>query len=127
MNFEQMRTVNTEFDAVPFAQGLKGDDWNPATLDMMGILNGANCNSYATAKLQALYKLGWPITALRLMLCNHPSQAARPNGNHLVLLADLDGETYVLCNTLAEPTLMERVPYQWVKVQVAGTPNWEFA
>lgn len=91
------------------------------------MINGADCDSYATAKLVALHQAGWPLESLRLMVCNHPADRPKPEGNHTVLLADLNGETYVLCNTLKEPTLMNMVPYEWLFAQVAGTNMFEVA
>lgn len=127
LNFEQLRAVNAEVNRVPYMKEFN-EDWRPATTDFMGMLNGADCDSSATAKLQKLYRAGWPIEVLRLMVCNHPADAPKPKGNHLCLLVDLDGETYVLCNTLPEPTLMDRVPYQWLEVQDHKSPTgWAYA
>ena len=129
LTFDEITRINAEVNKVPFMRGMLGDTWDQATTDFMGMLSGANCNSYATAKMQKLYQAGQPIDTLRLMMCNHPNdpRGPLPEGNHVCLLADCDGETYILCNTLPEPTLMERVPYEWKRIQVAGTPDWEFA
>lgn len=121
-----IRRINAEINSVPYMHEIT-EDWRPTSTNILDRLNGADCDSYATGKMLELHKAGWPLESLRLMVCNHPSAPAKPTGNHAVLLVDLDGETYVLCNTLPEPRLMERVPYEWLHVQIAGTNQWEEA
>lgn len=122
MSFAELRAVNAEINKVPYMQELQ-DDWRPAQTDFIGLLNGADCDSYATAKMLRLVHDGWPVEGLRLMVCK-----TEGGGDHCVLLADFDGETYVLDNRRPEPTLMDLVQYQWIEVQDASSPTgWAYA
>ena len=113
--FDEIKRINAEVNKQPYVAELT-DDWRP--IDQWG----GDCDSYATAKMLALYKAGWPVDVMRLAECEIPG-----GGSHCVLLVDCDGETYVLDNRRAEPVLMEQAGYTWKRIQVAGTPDWEFA
>lgn len=121
MQMSGVARINAEINSVPYMKELS-EDWRPATTTAIGKMNGADCDSFATGKLVELYKAGMPLADMRLMECNDEK-----GGLHCVLLVDVDNETYVLDNRYKEPVLMERVPYTWVRVQVAGTNKWEWA
>ncbi|MFZ4537174.1 transglutaminase-like cysteine peptidase [Propionivibrio sp.] len=110
MNYDQLRSVNSRFNALPYASE-PVDDWKP-------ILFEGDCDSYATAKFNELWKLGWPTSALRLALCWDETGTY-----HAVLLADLNGQTWVLDNRTAMPTEFSLLPYKWDKLQVAALGN----
>lgn len=121
MQMSDIARINAEINKVPYLKELS-EDWRPTSTSALDKMNGADCDSYATGKLVELHKAGMPLADMRLMECNDEN-----GGLHCVLLVDFDGDTYVLDNRYAEPMLMERVPYKWLRVQVAGTPNWEVA
>lgn len=118
---EELARINAEFNAIPYRAELT-DNWTPATLGIMGILDGSDCDSYATAKMQALHKAGWPVDVMRLAECK-----TETGGLHAVLLVDYAGQTLVLDNRRPEMVLMEHCGYTFTRIQVAGTPKWEFA
>ena len=109
--------VNAQFNACVYAPEV-GDDWTPAVIG-----GGADCDSYATAKFQALVDRGWPVSALRLATC----WVEDNGGYHCVLLANLDGTTHVLDNRFPYPMHYDMLPYKWHKLQIAGTQKWELA
>jgi len=112
---EELNRINAEVNKLPYVAELT-DDWRP--IDQWG----GDCDSFATAKMLALYKAGWRVTDMRLAECEIPS-----GGSHCVLLVDCDGETYALDNRRPVPVLMEQTGYTFTRIQVAGTPNWEVA
>lgn len=112
---EELAHVNSLVNKLPYVAELT-DDWRP--IDQWG----GDCDSFATAKMLALHKLGWPITVMRLAECK-----TELGGMHAVLLVDCDGETLVLDNRRAEMVPMERCGYTFTRIQVAGKPDWEFA
>ena len=113
MTFDDLITVNVKVNLLPYKAEV-GDDWNPISED------GGDCDSYAMAKLHRLLDRGWPISALRLATCY-----VETGEYHAVLLADLNGQTWVLDNRYGHPAEFQLLPYKWDKIQVAGTQNWE--
>jgi predicted transglutaminase-like cysteine proteinase len=112
---DELVAVNKAINATPYVAEV-GDDWAPIT-DM-----GGDCDSYATAKMQALYKIGWPLSAMRLATC-----WTETGEYHAVLLVDFDGTTFVMDNRRPYPTSHDLLPYKWDKFQIAGTQQWEMA
>lgn len=111
---EELTQVNHEFNKLPYIADI-GDDWTPITKA------GDDCDSYATAKFEELVNRGWPSENLRLATCWTENNL----GYHAVLLADLDGQTWVLDNRYPYPMEYNLLPYTWDKVQVAGTQHWQ--
>lgn len=112
--YQQLDLINSAINKLPYQSELS-DDWRP--IDEWG----GDCDSYATRKLLELHKAGWDLQTynIRLAVCNTELQEA-----HAVLLVDFEGETYCLDNRYAKLKLKDMLPYQWVKEQVAGTPEW---
>lgn len=115
MNLSELNLVNAKVNLLPYKAEV-GDDWTPITAD------GDDCDSYATEKYRRLVQMGWPKSVLRLATC-----FVEDGGYHAVLLADLDGQTWVLDNRTPHPTEFNLMPYRWHKLQIAGTQQWEFA
>lgn len=115
-SFNDLNLVNAKVNLLPYADEV-GDDWSPITEA------GGDCDSYATAKYERLIALGWPREWLRLATCWVENNL----GYHAVLLADLDGQTWVLDNRHPYPVEYHLLPYTWHKLQIAGTPRWELA
>lgn len=115
MNFEDIERINSEINKLPYLSELT-DDWRP--IDIFG----GDCDSYATRKYLELHKAGLPLADMRLATCK-----TEKNSDHCVLLVDYDGDTYVLDNRIPQPTIYLKVPYKWVKLQIAGTKDWELA
>jgi predicted transglutaminase-like cysteine proteinase len=120
-SLNDLRIVNTKVNMLPYKAdpdryGLP-DFWETIEED-------GDCEDFALAKLQRLKQYGWPITSLRLATCwcfpNH-------QGYHCVLLADFEGQTYVLDNRYPLPMEWDLMPYEWDKLQVAGKLEWEKA
>lgn len=115
-SYADLNLVNAKVNLLPYVAEV-GDDWTPITE------TGGDCDSYATAKYERLVQMGWPRQWLRLATCWVENNL----GYHAVLLADLDGQTWVLDNRHAHPVEFQLLPYQWHKLQVAGTQQWELA
>lgn len=116
-DFNTLKLVNTKVNMLDYKAQV-GDDWDPYTE------NGFDCNNYATRKMEELAARGVPGSAMRLATA---WTAAGQQGYHAVLLVDHNGQTYVLDNRYPLPMEHGMLPYEWHKLQVAGTRNWEKA
>lgn len=110
-----LEDVNKRINALPFKNEV-GDDWTPIVPD------GGDCDSYATAKYEALVKAGIDIKLLRLATCWVETEEY-----HAVLLVDVEGQTWVLDNRYMHLMEYQLLPYKWHKLQIAGTNKFEFA
>jgi predicted transglutaminase-like cysteine proteinase len=120
ISYNDLKVVNTKVNLLPY-QSEVGDDWTPA-------VDGGDCDSYATAKMQRLIAYGWPERSLRLACCFvERSAGEKRNRYHCVLLADIDGQTYVLDNRYPLPMEWAFLDYEWHKLQIPGTQTWEWA
>lgn len=111
----QVKEVNTAVNALPYLKELQ-DDWRP--IDQWG----GDCDSYASRKALDLFNLGMPVTDMRFATCKDEK-----GGDHCVLLVEHDGATLVLDNRYPLPMAHDLVPYTWVKLQIAGTNQFEWA
>jgi len=110
-----LEDVNKRINALPFKNEL-GDDWTPI------VPEGGDCDSYATAKYEALIKAGIPTSSLRLATC-----WVETGEYHAVLLIEVEGQTWVLDNRYPHPIEYQLLPYKWHKLQIAGTNQFELA
>lgn len=117
-----LKLANTTINQHPYKTEI-ADDWTP--IDAAG----GDCDSYATAKLQRLVQQGWPERSLRLACCFvEPSAAAdKRDRYHAVLLADWDGQTWVLDNRYPLPMEYQMLPYEWHKFWSHDLNAWEYA
>lgn len=121
-----LRLVNTKVNMLPYTSdatkyGLP-EFWEAAETD-------GDCEDYALAKLQRLKHMGLPISQMRLATCfvEPGSAAEKKDRGHGVLLVDLNGKTIVLDNRYPLPMDYDLLPYEWHKLQIAGTQQWEWA
>jgi predicted transglutaminase-like cysteine proteinase len=77
-----------------------------------------DCEDYCLLKIHRLLAAGLPISAMSLVVCAYEGEG------HCVLFVELDGETYVLDNNSDQLLFPEDTPYEWIKVQTPGTPEW---
>ncbi len=117
-----LRLVNTKVNLLEYKTQI-GDDWNPFTE------NGFDCNNYATRKMEELAARGVPLESMRLATCfvERSSTAEKKDRYHAVLLVTIGDTTYVLDNRYPHPMEWELLPYEWHKLQIAGTQTWEWA
>ena len=117
-----LKIVNTKVNLLPYKAEV-ADDWTPITEA------GDDCDSYAMAKLQRLVQYGWPERALRLACCFvEPAAAAdKRDRYHAVLLADFEGQTWVLDNRYPLPMEAQLLPYEWHKFWSHDLNAWEYA
>ena len=121
-----LRIVNTKVNMLPYTSDADKygtpEFWEAAETD-------GDCEDYALAKLQRLKHMGMPIQQMRLATCFvEPRVAAeKKDRGHGVLLVDLDGKTMVLDNRYPLPMEHYLLPYEWHKIQIAGTQDWEWA
>jgi predicted transglutaminase-like cysteine proteinase len=113
VKYDDLEDVNREFNAYEYETEV-GDDWTPIDLTLD---KADDCDSYATAKAERLLKMGWPRSALRIGHCDR----------HLVLLADLDGQTWLLDNRYPHPMRYQDVGYKWLEFGHLDTGKWELA
>lgn len=114
--FDDLRRINAEINAYPYESEVD-DDWTPITEAGRG-----DCDSYATAKFQRLLWAGWSPRLMRFAVV-----LAENGRGHLVLLVDLDGQTWVLDNRRPHPSEFDLLHYTWLRIQRAGTRQWEIA
>lgn len=114
--------VNKEYNQYEYATEV-ADDWTPIDLTKA---KKDDCDSYATAKAEKLLRLGCPASALRLAVCT-VWKGGKLIGGHLVLLVELDGQTYVLDNRFTFAIKIQDLPrgeYQWVSLWHIDTGKW---
>lgn len=113
--FADLERINAEVNAYPYASE-SVEDWTP-----ISVAGSGDCDSYATEKMERLLAAGWSPLALRLAVGTVGGKG------HLVLLVDLDGQTWVLDNLRSHPwpTEVQMIDYPIVKAQIAGTLYWE--
>lgn len=122
-----LKLVNTKVNLLEYKTQI-GDDWNPFTA------NGFDCNNYATRKMEELAARGVPVLSMRLATCfvepfrgEDGNWVPKANCYHAVLLVDINDTTYVLDNRHPLPMEFELLPYEFHKIQVAGTQQFEWA
>ena len=129
-----LKAVNEKFNAYPYrADPAAFDDWSPVNE------LGGDCDSYAVGKYRALVAEGFNAGPLRLAVgYTEPftvrdaetellRDATMDERRHAVLLADVEGETWVLDNRHPYPMRYADLPYKWDRLQIAGTAKWEMA
>jgi predicted transglutaminase-like cysteine proteinase len=107
------RNVNIAIRPVRVKKGdILADRW------MLSPLSG-NCNDYAVSKRHELLLLGWPSWAVLL------AEVVLASGeHHLVLVANVSGETFVLDNLKpAVVPLTEAADYRWVRIESPDDPK----
>jgi predicted transglutaminase-like cysteine proteinase len=118
MNLKQVEAINALVNTFPYQSELE-DNWSPIDEKDPSGTGGGDCDSYATRKMLDLYKAGMPLADMRLATCT-----VETGGAHCVLLVEIDGATFVLDNRTDTVKHYDLVPYRWLKIQVAGTPDW---
>jgi len=122
ISYNDLKVVNTKVNLLPY-QSEVGDDWTPAVDG-----GSSDCDSYATAKMQRLIAYGWPERSLRLACCFvERSAGEKRNRYHCVLLADIDGMTYVLDNRFPLPMEWAFLDYEWHRIWSHELNSWEWA
>lgn len=122
----QLQAVNTDVNAIPYID-LPGAhepaDW---WTDVPVAGNSWVCRDFVLAKADRLKALGWPPADLSVILCwTEPVDGQREY--HAVLGVTVDGELWILDSRLPLPYLKSEppLPYQWDRMQVAGTTEFE--
>lgn len=87
------------------------DYWEDA-----GITGKGDCEDYVLAKRRWLRDRGWPKESLNMAICLDLTGAG-----HAVLLAELDGEYWVLDNQSEDVLPFGRVHYDWLERTVGGS------
>lgn len=108
--YAEMQAVNEAVNSQVYWQAETDNVWR-RPLDGYG-----DCEDFAIEKAERLLELGWTTNNLRL---------AGVNNNHMVLLAAVGNETYVLDNQFQYATnIKDDVRYIDV-LQIRGTKYWE--
>jgi predicted transglutaminase-like cysteine proteinase len=124
MNFAELSRVNADINKLPYTSAVD-PLWEPINKDD----DGGTCSNFAVAKFRELHRLGWPANVLRLACCfAEPSAAAEKRDRyHAVLLADFEGQTWVLDNRYPLPMEAQLLPYEWHKFWNHDLNAWEYA
>ena len=122
LTLTDLKIVNSKVNLLPYKSD--PERYNQPELWKEIDEEGGDCEDFAIAKMQRLKAMGLPISQMRLATCYcFPNKV----GYHAVLLVDLAGQTYVLDNRYPLPMEYDMLPYEWDKLQIAGTLNWEKA
>jgi predicted transglutaminase-like cysteine proteinase len=106
------RTVNASIRPERNNEGLAGEKW------LLGPLLG-DCNDYAVTKRHQLTAKGWPARAVLL------SEVVTVSGeHHLVAVVRTTEGDFVLDNLTDRILPWSDKPYQWVRIQMPGNPNY---
>jgi predicted transglutaminase-like cysteine proteinase len=106
------RTVNSSIRPERNSQGPAGEKW------LLGPILG-DCNDYAVTKRHRLIARGWPARAVLL------SEVVTVSGeHHLVAVVRTSEGDFVLDNLTDRILPWSHKPYQWVRIQMPGNPNY---
>jgi predicted transglutaminase-like cysteine proteinase len=106
------RTVNASIRPERNNEGLAGEKW------LLGPVLG-DCNDYAVTKRHQLIAGGWPARAVLL------SEVVTVSGeHHLVAVVRTTEGDFVLDNLTDRILPWSDKPYQWVRIQLPGNPNY---
>jgi predicted transglutaminase-like cysteine proteinase len=113
-SLEELRQVNLRVNrAIRPVEDLHGDLWE------LGVTEG-DCEEYAIQKRADLLALGWASQHLRLAIVRIPDDRY-----HIVLIASIDGQEYLLDNLTNRIVTREQSTYTFLMVQSADNPrNW---
>lgn len=125
--FDTLQLVNTKVNLLPYksdAERYFTPEWWTEITD-----EGGDCEDYAIAKYRRLLADGVPAESMRFATCFVEPRAAqyKKDRYHAVLFVDHNEQTYVLDNRYSHPMEFQMLPYEFHKLQVAGTPQWEWA
>ena len=133
ISLNDLRLVNTKVNLLPY----KSDFENFGTPEFwarIAELGSGDCDDFALEKYHRLVLLGVPLSQLRLATCfvepfrgEDGNWVEKKDRGHLVLLVDLNNTTYVLDNRHPHPMEVELLYYEFHKLQIAGTQQWEWA
>ena len=119
MSFIEIRDVNEAINQCAYTSNVE-PLWKP--IDD----GGGTCSNYAVAKYRRLAELGYPLTTLRLATCWVTPEKNPLTDYHAVLWVDYDGKTWELSNGMpVRDAAMS--PWEYDKIQIAGTDTWEKA
>ena len=106
------RAVNSSIRPERNEAGLAGEKW------LLGPALG-DCNDYAVTKRHQLIARGWPARAVLL------SEVVTASGeHHLVAVVGTSEGDFVLDNLTDRILSWSDKPYQWVRIQTPGNPNY---
>lgn len=120
ITLSDLEKVNKEYNQYEYESEV-GDDWTPIDLT---VDQADDCDSYATAKAEKLIRLGCPKSSMRIAVCV-VTERGKVLGGHLVLLVNLDGQTYCLDNRFTFPIRVQDLTgYAWVSFWHLDTGKW---
>lgn len=106
------RTVNSSIVPERNREGLAGEKW------LLAPARG-DCNDYAVTKRHQLIARGWPARAVLL------SEVVTVSGeHHLVAVVRTNSGDWVLDNLTDRVIPWSQRPYQWLRIQTPGNPNY---
>jgi len=117
VKIEDLAEVNYRINQCPYKPDPPNfDDWRSGP-------DGCprDCDSYAVGKIRALFKRGWPISAMRLAVCTVDG------GGHCVVIVATDKGDVVLSNGFEPFPVADMERLGWVPVSIqesGGSPEW---
>lgn len=127
----ELQSVNTRVNAIPYNALTAPDE--PPDWWTDSLVHGRSfvCRDYVLQKADELKALGWPASALTVILCFTEPVRPPPDDReyHAVLGVDVDGQTWVLDSRFDDIYLWTQPPadYRWDRQQIAGTTEFRDA
>ena len=120
--FETMRRINDEVNAIPYVATTGPDEPYDEWLDAPESGWSWECRDYAIRKAKLLREAGWPPEALHNILCYDELGEF-----HSVCGVDDGAEEWILDNRYPSPYPMSAPPYayRWAWRQIAGSTDFE--
>jgi predicted transglutaminase-like cysteine proteinase len=86
---------------------------------------GGDCEDYGIEKYLRCVRSGFPVTSLRLATCwIKPGQL--PDDYHAVTIIRFNGADLCMDNRYPYVMELDLLPYEFHKLQVAGSQKWEY-
>jgi len=127
LTLTDLKIVNSKVNMLPY----KSDPERFGMLEWWADIDesGGDCDDYAIAKYHRLRSMGMPAGQMRFATCfvERSAAAEKKDRYHCVLLVDMNGQTYVLDNRHSLPLEYDMLPYEFHKLQIAGTREFEWA
>jgi predicted transglutaminase-like cysteine proteinase len=117
---QQLREVNTRMNAHPYIPDYTGwgvEDFWETPFEFLK--KSGDCEDYAIAKYLLLRAIGWPADRLRIAIVRDRNL----NIGHAVLIAYLEGVTFVLDNQTGQ-ILPEAQVHQYLPIYSVNEEGW---
>ena len=119
MTYPCLADLNLAQTAINEKPYCSSDDWEDISEHDTG-----DCKNYVVGKLRMLARMGWPVEALRVGICDVEPAARKPGICHAVLVVRLpDDSEIILDQRYSRPVTLvhlQRIGYDPIEIQHEG-------